>query len=112
MDTTTTTRRAGAVAPLRGVALAGLAVPHAALFSVTVTAIGVLPVGVGLLVLPPAILATRPRRGRRDHRARRDALRPGGRAWGQLFGKAFIPGHELCVLPLEYVPLHVSAGAV
>ncbi|MYV98130.1 hypothetical protein GT354_07530, partial [Streptomyces sp. SID3343] len=48
-----------ATAPLRGLVLAGYAVPQMALFTVTATAISVVPAGLGLLALPPAVHATR-----------------------------------------------------
>ncbi|GCD98392.1 sensor domain-containing protein [Embleya hyalina] len=55
----TGTPGARAAAPLRGLAMVSQAVPQLALFTVTATAIAVIPTGVGLLLLPPAVHATR-----------------------------------------------------
>ncbi|MGC0415319.1 sensor domain-containing protein [Embleya sp. AB8] len=65
---TTGTLGSTAVAPLRGLALGAQAVPQVALCTVTATAIGTIPAGVGLLMLPPAVYATRllARRSRRQ----------------------------------------------
>jgi signal transduction histidine kinase len=47
------------VVPLRGFAHFFMTIPQVVVFSLTVTAIGLLPIGLGLLVVPPMLLALR-----------------------------------------------------